>query len=390
MKEELLASLFSKYLAQSCTGEEEMRLMELLNDPELDNLTGKLIEQFYDRLPQQFRMTDSQSETVFRNITGHTSPSAGTFMSRSRIPRLAIAASILFLLALGSYIFLNTRPRISPKPEFAKKTEDISSPAVNRAVITLANGQSILLDSAGEGTLAVQGHVRVIKTPDGAISYYSDKSGVGASLYNTLRNPRGSKIVSLKLADGTRVWLNAESSLRYPTSFTGPQRRVEVTGEAYFEVAGDARIPFVVSKGGMDIQVLGTSFNVNAYDDEQDMKVTLLEGVVRVSSNGNVRLLRPGQQAKVHADIRVVDHISVEQVMAWKNGFFHFQGASLQEVMRQLGRWYDVEVSYEGTIADHEFVGTVGRDYNLSEVLAVLGASDVHFRIEGKRLIVQP
>jgi len=237
-----------------------------------------------------------------------------------------------------------------------------------------------------------------VKLASGQVAYEASAAATanGELVYNTLTNPRGSQAVSLTLMDGTKVWLNAASSLRYPVAFTGSDRQVEITGEAYFEVVQDKQKPFKVKKGNITVEVLGTHFNINAYDDEPSTNTTVLEGAVKVNAqlSGSTRsvILQPGEQAQVsrtdHLDkMRKVD---LDAVVAWKNGTFQFKGASMQTVMRQLSRWYNVEISYEGVIPEHRFVGKVGRDYNLSEVLAVLEASDVHFKIEGQRIIVRP
>jgi ferric-dicitrate binding protein FerR (iron transport regulator) len=196
----------------------------------------------------------------------------------------------------------------------------------------------------------------------------------------------------MTLSDGSKVWLNAGSSVRFPVAFTGNERKVSITGEAYFEVARDAYKPFIVKdiNRNAEVQVLGTHFNVNTYDDEPVMKVTLLEGAVKVIKGISTRLLKPGQQAQVGSDVKVITGIDTEEVMAWKNGRFQFKKASLQEVMRQVARWYDVEIVYEGKIIPQEFGGKMQRDLKLSEVLEGLAKSQVHFRIEKKKVVVMP
>jgi ferric-dicitrate binding protein FerR (iron transport regulator) len=208
--------------------------------------------------------------------------------------------------------------------------------------------------------------------------------------YNTLSNPRGSKVISLTLSDGTRVWLNAGSSLRYPASFASSavNREVKITGEAYFEVAHDASKPFIVSKNDVSVTVLGTHFNVNAYDDESDIKITLLEGSVRVNKGSNTGLLKPGQQAQVSSSVKVLNNTDVEQVMAWKNGKFSFNGSDIKTVMRELARWYDVNVEYKDEIKETFFV-KLDRNTNMSNVFRILQTTGaVHFKIEGKKVTV--
>ena len=258
-------------------------------------------------------------------------------------------------------------------------------------MVTLANGQRVFLDSISNGALALQGNVKLVKLPSGEIVYQQSGELSGQLQYNTLENPRGSKVINMALADGSKVWLNAGSSLTYPIAFVGSERKVSVTGEAYFEVAHDASKPFVVHNGAMDVQVLGTHLNVNAFeDDDNNIKVTLLEGSVKISNGNSNGLLKPGQQALVSKEVKVLDDVDLNKVMAWKNGYFQFDKASLQSVLKQVSRWYDVKVIYEGTNQPREFVGEIERDLSLSEVLRILEINKVHFTLEGKELTVKP
>jgi ferric-dicitrate binding protein FerR (iron transport regulator) len=226
----------------------------------------------------------------------------------------------------------------------------------------------------------------VVKTGGGQIIYNGTAT---EAIYNTLVNPRGSKVVSLTLSDGTKAWLNSESSLRYPIAFVGSERNVEITGEAYFEVAKDPTRKFVVAGNGVKTEVLGTHFNVNTYTDENAVKITLLEGAVKISKAGSAEMLKPGQQAQVTAIIKVVDGIDTDAVMAWKNGFFHFGNTSIQELMKQLARWYDIDIVYKGEIPQRAFGGEISREANLSQVLKILNESKVRCRLEGTRLIIE-
>jgi len=301
------------------------------------------------------------------------------------------AASVILLLGIFSYfLFINK----SIKPEQIAKVlpDDIKAPQSNRAMITLANGQKVFLDSAGNGALAMQGNVKLMKLPNGEIAYQQRPGEKNNQIkYNTLSNPRGSKVINMLLADGSKVWLNAGSSLTYPVSFQAQQRRVSVTGEAYFEVFHDASKPFIVSNGRVNIRVLGTHFNVNAFeDDDTDIKVTLLEGSVKINNGKASGLLKPGEQALVNEQIKVESDVDLDKVMAWKNGFFGFDNASLHEVLKEISRWYDVEVTYQGSNKPRSFVGEIQRDLSLSEVLEILEKNKVHFKIEGKKLMVMP
>jgi ferric-dicitrate binding protein FerR (iron transport regulator) len=304
------------------------------------------------------------------------------------------AAAILLLLASGSYFFLG-RQQSKKEVAVVKKNVPVNdvAPGGNKAVLTLADGSTIILDSAQNGTLSSQGNIKIIKLDDGQLAY--DRSGVKASpevLYNTISTPKGGQY-QLTLSDGSKVWLNAASSLRFPATFSGKERKVELTGEGYFEVAHNANMPFIVTKKDVQIKVLGTHFNVNAYDDENAMKVTLLEGSVKVSKGNEGKMIVPGEQASVSnsdGEINVKQQVDLEMVVAWKNGNFQFDRADIQSVMRQISRWYNVEVDYQGNVSQH-VGGTISRDVNISDVLKMLEMTGgVKFKIDGKKIIVIP
>ncbi len=325
-----------------------------------------------------------------------------------------VAAAAVLIIGLTTALIVSSSRRSSAsRQDVASQPmpSDVKAPQINRATITLANGQQVALDSLNKGVLALQGNVKLVKLDDGQIAYQASSGEVIREVqYNTLYNPRGSKVIDMGLSDGSHVWLNAGSSLTYPVAFIGKERKVAITGEAYFEVSHDAATPFYVSKGNVGVMVLGTHFNVDAYDDEDEIKVTLIQGLVKVvntsdggsssdrqSSSLSSVMLNPGQQAAVAVEkritatpIRIVPHPDLEAVMAWKDGLFNFNKVSLQDVMRQLARWYDVEVEYQGAVTTKTLGGEMQRDLNLSEVLDGLRDIGVHFRIEGKKLIVMP
>jgi ferric-dicitrate binding protein FerR (iron transport regulator) len=236
----------------------------------------------------------------------------------------------------------------------------------------------------------------VVKLANGEIAYKGNSENIE---YNTLSNPRGSKVISLILADGSKIWLNAGSTLKYPTAFAGNERKVEVTGEAYFEVAHVSSLggrpgtamPFIVTKGETSVRVLGTHFNVSAYDDEKSLDVTLLEGSVKVSNGDENVLIAPGQQAALQ-DSRLTIHnnVDIEEVMAWKNGLFSYKGADVETIMRQVSRWYNVDVVFEEPVTE-KFYAQVSRNTNVSKLLKMLEATRaVHFSINGKTIAVRP
>ena len=304
------------------------------------------------------------------------------------------AASVLLIISFGTYyLYLNKSHQPAETNTVAVK-QDIAPPALNRATITLANGQKVYLDSAANGTLATQGTINLKKLGDGQIVYNGESSmGNSELVYNTLTNPRGSKVIDITLNDGSKVWLNAGSSLTYPVAFAGNERKVTISGEAYFEVAKNVRMPFRVKiNESTEVEVLGTHFNVNAYTDEASINTTLLEGSVRVTASNKVQLLSPGQQAQVNANaVKLIKDADVVQAVAWKEGLFAFTDADLPTVMRQLARWYDVEVKYEGAIPEKEFNGKIGKDLTLNQVLRILTKTHVNYRIEsGNKITIIP
>jgi transmembrane sensor len=327
--------------------------------------------------------------------------------------RVAVAAAVLVLLGAGYYYFFysnRVKSASSPENQVVAKAKDVPAPKNNRATITLGNGQKLFLDSASNGVLATQGTTNIKKITNGQLSYVNasaltngrGENKSGEMVYNTLFNPRGSKIIDITLSDGTRVWLNAESSLKYPVAFSGKERSVEIIGEAYFEVKHDAAKAFRVKTKNSLIEDIGTAFNVNAYADEETEKTTLIQGAVEVftatgksTAIGNAGLMRlsPGQQALVEAaagEITLAKSVDLDAVIAWKNNNFEFAGEDIQGVMRQLSRWYDIDATYEGKIPAGHFSGIVSRGSNISQVLKIMEAADIKFRIEGKKLIVLP
>jgi ferric-dicitrate binding protein FerR (iron transport regulator) len=325
---------------------------------------------------------------------------SGTGPRVIRLWKWVAAACIVLVTGYGLWV-TSERKATRQQGNEATAIHDVPAPKETRAVITLADGSKVYLDSANNGTIAQQSSVNVIKTADGKIVYSPDHQITGSPItYNTLSNPRGSKVIDMTLSDGSHVWLNAGSSVTYPVAFIGKERKVEITGEAYFEVAHDASKPFIVSKGETSITVLGTHFNVNAYDDEDALRVTLLEGSVKVSNGSPDRqitksqILKPGQQAVVKSvspDHIITTSPDIDEVMAWKNGRFQFgEKVDVETIMRQIARWYDVDVEYKGDVTQH-FGGSISREVNISQVLKVMEATGgVKFKVEGKKVTVMP
>ncbi|HZW69216.1 MAG TPA: FecR domain-containing protein, partial [Hanamia sp.] len=267
------------------------------------------------------------------------------------------------------------------------------APGGNKAILTLANGSQIILSNAQNGALAQQGNTKVVKLDDGKLAYRQDEITVAPVIeYNTVSTPRGGQY-QLTLSDGSKVWLNAASAITFPTAFAGKERKVEIKGEAYFEVTHDASKPFEVTVNGMQVAVLGTHFNINAYDDEGNTKTTLLEGSVKVSKGNLHRIIVPGEQAVINnlSDIiNVNNDANLDAVIAWKNGKFYFDHSNIRTVMNQISRWYNVDIEYSGNVSKI-FGGTISRNVSASNVFRILEATGgVHFKIEGKKVIVEP
>ncbi|MEO7048276.1 MAG: FecR domain-containing protein [Ferruginibacter sp.] len=309
--------------------------------------------------------------------------------------RIAAAVAVITVLSIGSYLIFSNKKAISEATITNRiVVNDIKAPESNKAIITLANGKTVSLDSVNRGLLIQQGNVKLIKLTDGKIAYQAATGEVATDMeYNTLTNPRGSKVIDMTLSDGSHVWLNAGSSVTYPVEFAGNERRVSIIGEAYFEVTHNALKPFYVTKSKIEVKVLGTHFNINAYNDEADIKVTLLEGSVKVSNYGKAVTIKPGEQASVidHQKLLISNNIDLNEVMAWKNGRFVFsEKTDIQTIMRQIARWYNVNLEYKGVVTNH-FWGSISNDVKMSDVLKMLETTGgVTFNVEGDKVVVMP
>ncbi|HEY8930562.1 MAG TPA: FecR domain-containing protein [Mucilaginibacter sp.] len=264
------------------------------------------------------------------------------------------------------------------------------SPGGNKAVLTLANGQKINLSDVKNGVLASQGQTVLKKDKDGRIIYEkpAGKPVDSASIYNTITIPNGGQF-QLVLSDGSKVWLNSASSITFPAVFSKTERKVTITGEAYFEVAKNKHLPFRVVAGKQTVEVLGTHFNVNAYADEPEMKTTLIEGSVKVSAGSESAILKPSQQSSISGAGKIrVSTVDTDDILAWTTGNFQFEKAEIPLIMRQASRWYNVDIKYEGEVPQRRFTGSISRNVNLSELLNMLKYTGIHFKIEGKTIVV--
>lgn len=375
------------------TSKEVQWLLSYLEDSEDTGLIQLMQKHFLDDLENAKEISPEASSKLFKAIHDKIdSESKGKKRRVIPLKRIAIAASVIGLLLI-SVLLLNDK---IGKKETAKaetnhqRFKNDVSPGGDKATLILADGSTIVLDETQNGTIAQQGNSKIIKL-DGKLSYDPTNKNSREIVYNTISTPKGGQY-QLELPDGSQVWLNATSSIHFPTSFTGTERRIEITGEAYFEIAKNPNMPFIVTVSNSEVQVLGTHFNINAYNDEDNVKTTLLEGSVRFVNDGSVNILKPGQQAQLTKEgtTKVVSDVNVDNVVAWKNGMFDFENASIETVMRQLSRWYDVEIEYKGK-TDDLFIAEMRRNIKLSDALKALELTGkVKFDIQDKKIIVMP
>ena len=381
--------LLDKYIAGEASLEEEQRLL---------NFYGS-----FQKKPKTVKATDELGENIFGKIQENISSVDEDRYNPSfyYLKSISIAAIILLFISTGLYFYSN---RVISEPEQFTEIDvrnDIL-PGYNKAILTLADGSKISLDDAANGLLASQGNIAITKTDNGQIVY--EKNNVDKSKFishrsaiNTIQTPKGGKY-QIRLPDGSKVWLNSASTLIYPTTFAGNERKVQLKGEAYFEIAPNKNVPFRVESDNQIVEVLGTHFNINSYDDEDYVKTTLLEGSVKVilSSNPNeiskTKLLKPGEQSLTKSSqsgIRI-ENADTEKAVAWKNGYFKFRNTPIKEIMREIERWYDVELIYEGKIPSDEFTGFISNDVKISAVLKIMEESGgVKFSVKGKKLKVK-
>jgi len=376
MKNQQAKELLAKYEKDLCTPEEKA-LVESWFIQELAEQVDDLGEPDYDAKEQE----------IFQQLP------VDPMIRKIKVwPRIAAAASILLGLSIGGYFLL----RQNTAQQTAQIHKQDIAPGGNKAILTLVGGQQIILTGAKNGLIAHQGSAVINKTANGQVVYSNSMvSPTGGDLaggmgYNIMTTPRGGQY-HLTLADGSEVWLNSASSIRYPTAFAGKDRQVEITGEAYFEVAHNAAKPFRVIANGQVVEVLGTHFNINAYADEPAIKTVLLEGSVKVTelANHTIKFLKPGQQVILDRHELSVSNADVEATMAWKNGYFRFHDEQIESVMRKIARWYDINVRFEGMVSEEQFNGKISRYKNISQVLKMLEETKgVHFKVSGKEVTV--
>lgn len=364
------AELLKKYLSGQCTPEEKA-----------------MVEDWYLQLPFQKKAPAAeQIEASHDEVLDRLKQRPKT-RGIGYLKHIAVAASILLCVGLGFVLF---NRKIEPVAGLAKKKLEDVLPGGNKATLTLADGSVVDLDKALNGEITKQNGIVIRKTENGQLEYIIQDDPDAVSGTNTIATPRGGQY-QVSLPDGTKVWLNAASSLKYPYPFAKNERLVELQGEAYFEVAKDRQRPFKVRANQQTVEVLGTHFNINAYTDEPMQKTTLLEGAVKVVAGGNEVRLKPGEQAKFNAastELMVDKNIDPDQYIAWKNEVFAFNNEDLKSVMRQISRWYDIDVAYKGKITTEKYFGEIPRSANLAEVFKILELNHVHVQVSGKTMTI--
>ncbi|MCX2453940.1 FecR family protein [Pedobacter sp. PLR] len=389
MTPETFKSLLSGYRTGSLSPAEQQQLMALLHDPAWREQLESLFTEDLSATEFPVNAGKEELDLVYEQVKLQT---AEAKLLTFRPMRWAAAAVAVLAIGIGGYYLSSMPAKLNGDAisNVEQKGEHIL-PGGNKAVLTLSDGSQIELDDMANGEIAKESGVKITKTADGRL-LYTVREGLAhvKPAFNTISTPRGGQY-QVALPDGTMVWLNAASSLKYPSSFTGKDRLVALTGEAYFEVAKDKKRPFKVKTEQQEVEVLGTHFNINAYDDEEVVKTTLIEGSVKVKLPSNKSaVLKPGQQSVVLNDIKV-NQVDANSAIDWKQGLFWFNDESIYSIMRQFSRWYNIEVEYRGDVRNVRFGGQVSRMKNLAQVLRIMELTkSIQFKVEGNKIIVMP
>ncbi|WP_440134999.1 FecR family protein [Chitinophaga sancti] len=387
MTAEELTLLLDKYKQNYITSDEKNRLFDAINSGEHDELLhADILQSLRGEVPSA-GWEDEDHSAILNAIFQADEPETLTVVSNKRRFFLYAAAAVIAGIILTTSLLHKKDP--VKAPTLAKK--QVLAPGSNKAMLTLADGTQIPLDSAANGALAQQGNTR-ISNANGQLSYQAN--GSSAVMYNTVTTPHGGQY-QLTLADGSRVWLNAASSIRFPTAFTGKERQVSITGEAYFEIAQQPNHPFFVQVNAADkdltVKVLGTSFNIMAYADEKAVKTALVDGAVQVEHGNQKSILKPGLEASLTDNNFAIAQADLEQTLAWKDGKFRFRSTNIKTIMRQLSRWYDMDVAYNGDVSDIDLTGVISRREDAGKLLKALEATQrVHFEVNGHNVTVSP
>ena len=389
MDTENFKALVDRYISGMLQEGDKATLRRLLNDPlYVQELERIMDEQLAAKTAGEYDYPEVVNRIKLA-VEEKIAPKHIQLLKRSRV-RLAAAAVITLLIGSTILVKVFTNKKAAPISPVAQQTPATGiAPGGNKAVLTLADGSSITLDSTGNQVIQ-QGNASIYQQ-GGRLQYKVEGNTEGIS-YNILTTPTGGQY-EITLPDGTQVWLNAASSLRFPTAFNGSERTVILTGEAYFDVAKNTNMPFKVAVNDIRVEILGTHFNVSAYADDNNITTTLLEGAVKVHSPGKAVVLKAGQQARFDHGTKGLDVSAgdTEGAVAWKNGYFKFSNENIQSVMRKIARWYNVDIEYRGDVTHKALWGTISRFENITEVLSMLELTGtMHFSMEGRKVIVSP
>ena len=372
------SKLIADYLAGRCTAEEKA-----------------IVEQWYitraakeeSTIPHNEERLQQAKAKMWADIEGRTAVQKRSYLNHWVIK---VAASII--VVAGAFAYFTKAPQT--RQDLAKVNTAPASKIIplndKQTTLTLSNGHQLILDQVKDGTVLNEGGISIQKNKEGELTYSFTDQGQSKESYNTIATPRGEKY-NIQLSDGTLAILDAQSSIRFPVAFQGNTRTVSTTGQVYFEVAHNAAKPFVVNTGQQTVEVLGTHFNIENYGPNHPVTTTLLQGKVKVKYKQNTAILKPGQQTQVdekHAEIALNTDVNLEEVMAWKNGFFKFTDEDIVSVMEQLSRWYDIDVRYQGHLPVTKFSGKIYRKLNFEQVLDILRFSKINIKQDGRNVTI--
>lgn len=401
MEKEIVVFLLQKHIAGTLTEAEKNELTEFISRRQNKEIITATLEELLSKeqpLPEfeENRFMPLLAGILKADAIEDKEEEADSTIGKrpvfSRKTIMLVLLAVIILGATGVYFYY-----FNP---FASKTIHYNNdsilnevrPGGNIAVLTLSDGSTMVLDSADTGFVAQQGNAKIIKSANGELTYTVSGEPNSTSLFNTITTPHGGQY-QVVLSDGSRVKLNSFSSITYPTTFVGKERRVTITGEAYFEIAKNVKRPFRVKAYDMEVEVMSTEFNINAYTEEPAIKTTLMKGILKLTNNEMMLMLHASQQGQFDKEgkFSVGKNIDTNEVIAWKNGYFQFNNTDVKTVMRQIGRWYNVDIVYEkGTHADQEVFGEIRRNVNLSEIIKMLKKNSINCRLDGRSLIVMP
>ncbi|MEN0053161.1 MAG: FecR domain-containing protein [Mucilaginibacter sp.] len=374
MTHQELEKLYKKYMSGAATTEER-RLFEEYQDG-------------FDLIDIPWEVDMGDPEQVEKQLNRNMAQ--GMRKHKQQQVLTYAASSLMILLITGLLMIRFVGQPVNPVGQLAKTRSNVIKPGSDKAILTLSNGSKIALENARQGVISIENNIAILKSKQGQVVYSNNRGTTPArGVINTMSTPRGGQY-QLILADGTKVWLNAATSLKYPIAFTGNERVVELTGEAYFEVAHNPQKPFKVISMGQEVKVLGTHFNINAYHDNETTQTTLLEGLVMLTDKQQQVLIRPGEQAtKLGRAPFVIKKVNINNAVAWKNGLFAFDHSSITQIMQSISLWYDVDIVYKEDVTATDLGGTISRYNNLKSVLAALQATGaIHFHVEGRRIVI--